>query len=150
MKLHSSFMGFFDHELKRVIIWKRSLSLFPGKPLTPGFKLRGVKRISGRPHLDDHRIHSITFVHVELANEFRLLTIYINHPSRWPINIIYCGNPNTAKFNRRWFGCRWFGLGKNTQRKEKQNQMVQYCSFHGRKGLVYYSGAVADLIQQVT
>ena len=28
MKFHSPFMRFFDHELKRIIIWRRGLALY--------------------------------------------------------------------------------------------------------------------------
>src|SRR3982750_1883725 len=69
VKFHPSFVGLFDHELQRIIKRNRRLSLFASKPLTPGFQIRWVKRITGRPHLYNHSIHAITLMHIQLTDE---------------------------------------------------------------------------------
>src|ERR1700676_1430093 len=73
MKFHSSFMCFRNHEFQRIIKWNRRFALLPGQPFTPGFNGGREKSIAGRSHLNDHGIHAVALVHVELANEFIFL-----------------------------------------------------------------------------
>src|SRR6266481_8884769 len=66
MKLHASFMGFFNHEFQRIIKGNRRFSLLASEPFTPGFNSRREKSIAGRSHLNDYSIHTVSLVHIEL------------------------------------------------------------------------------------
>src|SRR5687768_1230585 len=98
MKLHTALMSFFDHELKRIIIRQRRLSLDTRKPLAPGFKWRRIKSISSRPHLYDHCIHAIHLMQIKLADKFSTLTVGVHHSFWRPVNIVDRCDPNTAEF----------------------------------------------------
>ena len=71
-------MGFFNHELQRIVIGMRGAALFPGQPFTPGDLLGGIKRIRRRSYLHDDRIHSIALVHVQQMDKFHSLAVAID------------------------------------------------------------------------
>ena len=73
MKLHPSFMGFPNHKFKRIIIRNRCFPLFAGQPFAPGFNSRREKSVACRSDLNNHGIHSIPLVHIELPDEFCFL-----------------------------------------------------------------------------
>ena len=128
MKFKASFVRFFNHKLKRFVIRLRRCSLHAGKPVAPGFKRRWIKCIRGGPYLNNNGVHTIHFMHVQLTDIIGLLAIYIKIVFWRPVNIIYGGDPHSAKFIRRL--C--FGEKSKKQRKKKQNSFIHLVSAPSR------------------
>src|SRR5688572_9347378 len=98
MKLHSSFMGLLDHELKRVVVRMGRTTLPAGEPLAPGFQSRRIKCVGCGTDLHNNGVHSVLLVHVQLPYKFHLLAVDCVHAFMGPVNIVDSSNPNSTKF----------------------------------------------------
>src|SRR5450432_3798356 len=98
VELHASFMCFLNHEFQWIIKWNGRFPLFARQPLTPGFDIWRIKSITGRPYLNNHCIHSIALMHVELPDEFCFLFFGAVIAICGPINIIHGGYPYRPEF----------------------------------------------------
>src|ERR1700746_3662081 len=70
MKFHAPLMSFCNHEFQRIIEWHGSLSLCAHQPLAPGLYIRRIKCITRGTYLNDHSIHSIALMHIQLTDKF--------------------------------------------------------------------------------